>query len=79
RAAVLDALDSRSAAAASGPTTSIRTTGDEHDTRVRGIENALLHRLNPAAVKLDDNGRQYRGLSLVEMAREVVQGLGVNT
>lgn len=79
RAAVLDALDSRSAAAASGPTTSIRTTGDEHDTRVRGIENALLHRLNPSTVKLDDNGRQYRGLSLVEMAREVVQGLGVNT
>ncbi|MFD2755678.1 prohead protease/major capsid protein fusion protein [Comamonas terrae] len=78
RAAVLDALDRRSAGSASGPTTSIRTVTDEHDTRIRGIENALVNRINPG-VALDDNGRQYRAMTLVEMAREVAQGLGVAT
>src|SRR5256885_7198699 len=63
---------------ASGPTTTIRTVGDEHETRMRGIENALMHRLDPGA-QLDDNGRQYRSLSLVEMAREVAEGLGQKT
>ena len=78
RAAVLDALDQRSAGSTTGPTTSIRTTGDEHETRVRGIENALMNRVNPGNT-LDDNGRQYRAMTLVEMAREVVRGLGVET
>ncbi|WP_428145098.1 prohead protease/major capsid protein fusion protein [Delftia acidovorans] len=78
RAAVLTALDQRSQEQATGPTTSIRTVGDEHETRMRGIENALMHRLDPGA-QLDDNGRQYRSLSLVEMAREVAEGLGQKT
>lgn len=78
RAAVLTALDQRSQANASGPTTTIRTVGDEHETRMRGIENALMHRLNPGA-QLDDNGRQYRAMTMVEMAREVVEGLGQKT
>lgn len=78
RAAVLAALDQRSLDNASGPTTSIRTVGDEHETRMRGIENALMQRLDPGA-QLDDNGRQYRSMTLVEMAREVVEGLGHKT
>lgn len=78
RAAVLAAMDQRSQNNAGGPTTSIQTVGDEHETRMRGIENALMHRLNPGA-QLDDNGRQYRSLSLVEMARSVAEGLGQNT
>lgn len=78
RAAVLTALDQRSQENASGPTTSIRTVSDEHETRMRGIENALMQRLDPN-VQLNDNGRQYRALTLVEMAREVVEGLGHKT
>lgn len=78
RAAVLTALDQRSQENASGPTTSIRTVGDEHETRMRGIENALMQRLDPNA-QLDDNGRQYRAMTLVEMAREVAEGLGHRT
>ena len=78
RAAVLAALDQRSQENASGPTTSIRTVSDEHDTRMRGIENALMQRLDPSA-QLDDNGRQYRAMTLVEMAREVAEGLGHQT
>lgn len=78
RAAVLTALDQRSQDGANGPTTSIRTVGDEHENRMRGIENALMQRLD-ASAQLDDNGRQYRALTLVEMAREVVEGLGHKT
>lgn len=78
RAAVLTALDQRSQDNANGPTTSIRTVGDEHENRMRGIENALMQRLDSSA-QLDDNGRQYRALTLVEMAREVVEGLGHKT
>lgn len=78
RKAVLDELDKRGQGAGAGPTTQIRTVNDEHDTRLRGIENALMHRANPTN-QLDDNGRQYRGLSVLEMAREVVEGLGVST
>ncbi len=78
RAAVLTALDQRGQDNATGPTTSIRTVGDEHETRMRGIENALMQRLD-SGVQLDDNGRQYRALTLVEMAREVVEGLGHKT
>lgn len=78
RAAVLTALDQRSQDSANGPTTSIRTVGDEHENRMRGIENALMQRLD-ASAQLDDNGRQYRALTLVEMAREVVEGLGHKT
>lgn len=78
RAAVLTALDQRSQEQGGGPTTTIRTLGDEHETRMRGIENALMQRLDPSA-QLDDNGRQYRSMTLVEMAREVVEGLGHRT
>lgn len=78
RSAVLDELDKRSAQQGQGPTTSIRTVGDEHDTRMRGIEDALMHRMLPSH-QLGDIGRQYRGLSLLELSREVLGGLGVAT
>jgi len=34
----------------------------------KGIENALLHRLAPEAFKLDDVGREYRGMGLLDIA-----------
>ena len=44
-----------------------------------GVRNALMHRCNPTAVKLEDAGRQYRGLSLMEMARAFLEAHGVRT
>jgi hypothetical protein len=44
-----------------------------------GIENALLHRSNPHAFKLDDNGRQYRGMTLLDVARVFIQARGIRT
>lgn len=45
----------------------------------RGIENALLHRVAPGAFKLSDAGRNYRGLSLIEVAKCCLQARGIRT
>lgn len=44
----------------------------EHESRRGAIENAILHRSNPGKVELTEHAREYRGLSLIELAREVV-------
>lgn len=46
--------------------------------RLEGIENALLHRINPRS-ELTDNGRQYRSMSLIEIGREHLNLSGMPT
>ena len=43
------------------------------------MANALLHRADPAAFKMDDHSRDFRGLSLVEMARDALEANGIST
>ncbi len=85
RAAVLDALAARSATTVvTARGVDARITHDEGDTLRAAIENAILHRANPGAVKLDDAAREWRGMSLMEMGRlfheqttgERLRGLG---
>ncbi len=78
RASILDRLDARDQQRRGGGNVSVQTVADEHDTRMRGMEEAILNRMDPRA-QLTDNGRRFRGMSLTEMAREALQGLGVNT
>ncbi|MBF0178175.1 MAG: peptidase U37 [Magnetococcales bacterium] len=54
---------------------------DERSTRNAAVENALLHRFDPTAHKLSDAAREWRGLTLLEMARMFVEssGGGVHT
>ncbi len=78
RAAVLDRLDAADQQRRGGSTVSVQTVRDEHNTRMRGMQEAIMSRMDPRA-QLTDAGRQYRGLSLVEMAREALDGLGVST
>ena len=47
-------------------------------TKLRGMEEALLNRMSPKS-ELTDMGRQYRGLSLIEMGREMLNASGVST
>jgi hypothetical protein len=56
----------------------ITTERDEMSVRMAGIEQAILHRVASGTV-LDDNGRQYRGLSLIEMGRDFLEAHGQNT
>lgn len=44
-----------------------------------GIEEALLHRVNPQAFKLTDRGRQYRGMSFLDIARVFLTSAGIRT
>ena len=46
---------------------------DEREKVVEGAENALMHRHNPVANKLSDTGRHFRGMSLLDMAREFAE------
>lgn len=43
---------------------------------MNGVENALLHRVNPGAHKLEDVGRNFRGMSLLEIGKEFVTAAG---
>lgn len=78
RAAILDRMDAADQSRRGGSTVSVQTVRDEHETRMRGMEEAIMHRMDPRT-QLTDLGRNYRGLSLVEMAREALEGLGVST
>ncbi len=46
---------------------------------VEGLRNALLHRMDPNSEKLNDAGRKYRGMRLLEQARLFMEDHGINT
>lgn len=77
--AVLDELARRDAASGGHRNVGrIETVQDEMTVRMAGLEQAILHRV-AANTQLDDNGRQYRGLSLLEMGRDFLEAHGQNT
>lgn len=78
RAQVLDELARRDESGGGQRNVVVQTVRDEHETRMAGMAEAVMHRMDPAA-QLTDAGRQYRGMSLTEMARESLEGLGVRT
>jgi hypothetical protein len=74
--AVLEDMAARSNAA--GGNLNVRTLVDETQTRLAGIEEALLSRVD-ARAPLTDNGRQFRSMSLLEVGREHLERAGLNT
>jgi len=52
---------------------------EERDTVKRGIEDAILHRTDSRVNKLTDVGREFRGMGLLDMARECLDQAGVKT
>jgi len=80
RAAIMDKLASRFDETPTDPTNPSVTMGrDERTTRREMLSNSLLHRANPGIVKLEDGARQFRGLTLLDMARECLEHAGVST
>ncbi|MBF0339476.1 MAG: peptidase U37 [Magnetococcales bacterium] len=57
----------------------VMTGQDEKTTRNAALENALLHRFDPSAHKLSDAAREWRGMTLVEMARAFLEADGGRT
>lgn len=78
RAAVLEELARADAAGGGQRNVRILTLTDEHETRMAGVEEAMMHRIH-AGTKLTDNGKQYRGMSLLEIGRDYLEAQGVNT
>lgn len=79
RGAVLEELARRDTAAGGHRNVGrVETVRDEMEVRLAGIEQAILHRI-AAGTQLDDNGRQYRGMSLLEIGRDYLEAQGVRT
>ena len=76
RAALIDACARGDAAIETRP--HIRMGGqDEGGTRRAAVETALLHRFEPGRFALSPEAREWRGLSLIEMARGFLEAEGV--
>lgn len=77
RAALIDHLASKEFAVDSN----VRATvGTEHvEKRAAVIEATLLHRADPAKNALPDGAGEFRGMSLVDMARDILEANGVKT
>ncbi len=82
RGAILDKIAERDATGGrTGEPVFAQVRGEAaNDVAFRdGMEEAIMHRANPQAVTLTDKGRQFRGQTLIEMARDALNRAGVNT
>ncbi|GAB4067997.1 hypothetical protein GCM10028812_24140 [Ancylobacter sonchi] len=61
-----------------GEAIEVRVLREAGERRAEFVENALLHRIDPAN-PLTDGGREYRGMSLVSIARDFLQANGADT
>lgn len=56
------------------------SVGLDADTKKRAaVQNALLHRIYPSKFKLDDGMREFRGMSLIEMGKVLLNERGITT
>lgn len=78
RSAMLDHLIANGGAPVNSNTRTQVGLGD-HEKRAIGAANALLHRANPGSVELTVEGRNFRGMSLLEIGRDLLEARGVNT
>ncbi len=80
RRLILDQVAAKSEETRSFSQVSVPLGGrDEQVTRRDAVANALLHRYSPTLFQLEDAARQYRGMTLLELARESLGNVGVNT
>jgi hypothetical protein len=82
RSAVLDRLaqdDSVGARTAEPAPAAPRSSGSADALYRDSMTEALLHRHAPADFQLTDKGRDFRGLSLLELARHALERRGVST
>lgn len=55
----------------------VQTVRDEMQVRMAGIEQVIMARID-SRVQIDDNGRRFRGMSLLEIGREFLEAHGQN-
>lgn len=83
RAALLDALvDQQAQGGPAVGSTGLRATvfgAADKETRAEAMTQAILHRHDAMAYKLDDKARDFRGMTLLDMARDCLEAEGVST
>ena len=80
RRLILDQVAARADETRTFPHVSIPLGGrDATVTRREAISNALLHRYSPTLFPLEDAAREYRGMTLMELARESLETAGAST
>ncbi|WP_375455722.1 prohead protease/major capsid protein fusion protein [uncultured Methylobacterium sp.] len=80
RTLVCDQMHERAAAVPTGSGARARIVGaTDEEKRGAAVENALLHRFDPGTQELSEQGRQYRGMTLLEMGRDLLEAHGVRT
>jgi hypothetical protein len=82
RAAILDKLAEADAPAARGSepvAATARGTGAIDAAYRDAMSEALLHRHNPGRAQLTDRAREFRGLTLLELARHALDRRGIAT
>jgi HK97 family phage prohead protease len=82
RAAILDKLAEADAPAARGSepvAATARGTGMADAAYRDAMSEALLHRHNPGRAQLTDRAREFRGLTLLELARHALDRRGIAT
>lgn len=80
RARAIDLHAERASAERVRPHVTVPFGGQEEtETRRRLMANAILHRYQPSGHQLEDGARQYRGMSLLDMARDCLEVAGVRT
>lgn len=52
---------------------------DQTEVRREAVTISILHRIDPAATKLTDAARAYRGLTLRELCRDSLESAGIST
>jgi hypothetical protein len=79
RRVILDKVAENSERTRTFPHVSVPLGGrDERVTRRDAVASALLHRYSPTLFPLAEPAREYRGMTLLELAREFLASAGVN-
>jgi hypothetical protein len=78
RSAVLAKLAERTTAQGITGQANIQTIVDETDVRREMMANSIMHRVNSKII-LVDGAKQYRGMALIDLARDALEVAGVKT
>lgn len=80
RSMILDKLVETDPAGRTAEPAPAQARNGERDVQYRdAVTEALMHRHDPGQNQLTANGREFRGLSLIEMARHALERGGINT
>ncbi|OSM07358.1 prohead protease/major capsid protein fusion protein [Magnetofaba australis] len=79
RSQMIDAMASRDAQTQIRNHQVMAGQQDERETRKLGVETALLHRFDPTAHEMSEPAREWRGMTLLEMARSFLEAEGGST